>query len=96
MHTWHYTWDCQGKSSIRYVEEYFHRQIGLELKKKSVKRHIWGIALCGAEVWILREEDMTYLGNSEMWCCRRMEKISWTDRVRNEEVLHRGKSRGIS
>jgi hypothetical protein len=23
----------------------------------------------------------------EMWCWRRMEKISWTDRVRNEEVL---------
>jgi hypothetical protein len=23
-----------------------------------------------------------------MWCWRRMEKISWTDRVRNEEVLH--------
>jgi hypothetical protein len=25
-----------------------------------------------------------------MWCWRRME-ISWTDRVRNEEVLHRDK-----
>jgi len=24
-----------------------------------------------------------------MWCWRRMEKISWTDRVRNEEVLLR-------
>ena len=23
-----------------------------------------------------------------MWCYRMMEKISWTDRVRNEEVLH--------
>jgi hypothetical protein len=23
----------------------------------------------------------------EMWCWRRMEKIGWTDRVRNEEVL---------
>jgi hypothetical protein len=23
-----------------------------------------------------------------MWCRRRMEKISWTDRVRNEEVLY--------
>jgi hypothetical protein len=23
-----------------------------------------------------------------MWCWRRMKKISWTDRVRNEEVLH--------
>jgi len=27
----------------------------------------------------------------EMWCWRRMEKISWTDHVRNEEVLRRVK-----
>jgi hypothetical protein len=27
----------------------------------------------------------------EMWYWRRMEKISWTDLVRNEEVLHRVK-----
>ena len=26
-----------------------------------------------------------------MWCQRRMEKISWSDRVRNEEVLQRVK-----
>jgi hypothetical protein len=26
-----------------------------------------------------------------MWCWRRMEKISWTDGVRNEEVLQRVK-----
>ena len=24
-----------------------------------------------------------------MWCRRRLEKISWTNHVRNEEVLHR-------
>jgi hypothetical protein len=28
-----------------------------------------------------------------MWCWRRMEKISWTDHVRNEEVLLRVKER---
>jgi hypothetical protein len=33
---------------------------------------------------------MIILKNIEM-CWRRMEKISWTDRVRNEEVLHRVK-----
>jgi hypothetical protein len=27
----------------------------------------------------------------EMWCWRRMEKIGWTDHVRNEEVLLRVK-----
>ena len=29
------------------------------------------------------------LESFEMWCWRRMEKISWTDHVRNEEVLIR-------
>jgi hypothetical protein len=32
-----------------------------------------------------------YLESFEMWYWRRMEKISWTDHVSNEEVLHRGK-----
>jgi len=31
--------------------------------------------------------DQKHLENFEMWCWR-TEKISWTDRVRNEEVLH--------
>jgi hypothetical protein len=30
-------------------------------------------------------------GKFEMWCSRRMEQISWTDRVRNEQVLYRVK-----
>jgi hypothetical protein len=46
--------------------------------------------LCGAETWALREMDQKYLESFEMWCWRRME-ISWSDRVRNEEVLHRVK-----
>ena len=40
-----------------------------------------------AETWTLRAADQKYLGSSEMWCWRRMEKISWTDHVRNEELL---------
>ena len=32
-----------------------------------------------------------YLESFEMRCCRRVEKISWTDRVRNDEVLRRAK-----
>jgi hypothetical protein len=31
----------------------------------------------------------THLESFEMWCWQRMEKISWTDHVRNEEVLLR-------
>jgi len=47
--------------------------------------------LYGAETWSLRKLDRKYLESFEMWCWRRMEKINWTDRVRNEELLQRVK-----
>jgi hypothetical protein len=69
----------------------FTSKLDLNLSKKLVKCYIWSIALYGAETWTLRKMDQKYLESFEMWRCRRMEKISWTDRVRNEEVLHRVK-----
>jgi hypothetical protein len=59
----------------------------LELRKKLVKCYIWSVALYGAETWTLRAIDQKHLESFEMWCWRRIEYISWTDRVRNEEVL---------
>jgi hypothetical protein len=47
------------------------------------------IALYGAEAWMLWALDQKHLESFEMWCWRRIEKISWTDHVRNEEVLLR-------
>jgi hypothetical protein len=34
---------------------------------------------------------MKHLTSFEMWCWRRMEKISWTDNVKNEDILLRVK-----
>jgi hypothetical protein len=46
---------------------------------------------------VLRAVDQKRLEGFEMWCWRRVEKISWTDHVRNEEVLLRvKKQRNIS
>jgi hypothetical protein len=39
--------------------------------------------------WTLRAVDQKHLESFEMWCWRRIAKISWTDHVRNEEVLLR-------
>ena len=41
----------------------------------------------GAETWTLRAVGKKHLESFETWCWRKMEKISWTDHVRNEEVL---------
>ena len=51
--------------------------------------YIWSMALYGAETWTLRAADQKYLESFEMWCWRKMEKISWIEHVRNEEVLLR-------
>jgi hypothetical protein len=61
--------------------------LDLELRKKLVKCSIWRISLYGAETWTLRAADQRHLESFEMWCWRTMEKISWTDHVRNEEVF---------
>jgi hypothetical protein len=65
--------------------------LDLELRKKLVKCYVWSIALYGAETWTLRAVDQKHLKSFEMWCWRRMEKISWTDHVRNKDVLLRVK-----
>jgi hypothetical protein len=40
---------------------------------------------------VIERATQKHLESFEIWCWRRMEKISWTDHVRNEEVLLRVK-----
>jgi hypothetical protein len=68
----------------------FTSKMGLELRKKLVKCYIWSIALYDAETCTFRVVGQN-LGSFEMWCWRRMVKISWTDHVRNGEALLRVK-----
>ena len=77
------------KASFNKKKTLFTSKLELNLRKKLVKCYIWSMALYGAETWTLRAADRKYLESFEMWCWRRMEKISWTDHVRNEEVLLR-------
>ncbi|PNF29271.1 hypothetical protein B7P43_G08948 [Cryptotermes secundus] len=85
---------CEIKSRIAVAKAAFSKKknlftskLDLNLRKKPVKCYIWSIALYGAETWTLRAVDQKHLESFEMWCWRRMEKISWTDYMRNEEVL---------
>jgi hypothetical protein len=80
-----------AKAAFNKKKILFTSKLDLNLRKELVKCYIWSIALYDAETWTLRKVDQKYLENFEMWCWRRMEKISWIDRVRSEEVLYRVK-----
>jgi hypothetical protein len=82
---------AMAKAAFKKKRALFTSKMDLELRKKLVKRYIWSIDLYGAETWTLRGVDQKHLESFEMWCWTRMEKISWTDHVRNKEVLLRVK-----
>jgi hypothetical protein len=72
-----------AKATLNNKKDLFTRKLDLHLGKKPAKCCHWSIALYGAETWALRKVEQKYLERFEMWCWRRMEKNSWTDRVRN-------------
>jgi hypothetical protein len=87
---------AMAKAAFNKKKTLFTRKLDLNLRKKLVNCYIWSIALYGTETWTLRKVDQKYLESFEKWCWRRMEKISWTDRVRNEEDYTEPTRRGIS
>ena len=61
--------------------------ISKDLKKRMVKALVWSVALYCSETWTLRKDDVKCIQAFEMWIWRKMEKISWTAHVSNEEIL---------
>jgi hypothetical protein len=88
------------KSRIGFAKASFNKKflfasrLDLNLRKKLVKCLIWSIALFGAESWTLRKVVWKYRERFEM-CWQGMGKISWNDRVRNEEFQRVKEERNI-
>jgi len=87
---------AMAKAAFNKKRTPFTSTLDLELRKKLVKCYVWSIALYGAETWTLRAVNQKHVESFEMWCWRRMEKISWTDHVRNEDDCLESRTRGMS
>jgi len=78
---------AMAKAAFMKRGELLRGNISRDLKKRMVKALEWSVALYGSETWTLRKEDIKRIQGFEMWIWRKMEKISWTAHVSNEEVL---------
>jgi hypothetical protein len=76
-----------AKDAFMKRKELLTKRMKRELKKKIIKTVVWSVALYGCETWALRKVDFRRLEALEMWLWRRMEKISWTEKKKNEDVL---------
>ena len=76
-----------GKSAFLAKKILLTSNIGMELKKRIVKSTVWSVMLYGAETWTLTQAEKKRIEAFEMWVWRRMLKISWKEKISNDEVL---------
>ena len=65
------------------------RGINLKTRLRAIKCYIWPTLFYGAETWTTTKSLLSRLDAFEMWVYRRVLKISWTEKITNEEVLRR-------
>ena len=59
-----------------------------QLRYRILTCYITPILLYGSENWTLNKTDIRKIKAAEMWFLRRMEKVKWTEKITNEEVLN--------
>jgi hypothetical protein len=65
------------------------RELSLQLRMRLVRCYVFSVLFYGVESWTLTENTLKRLEAFEMWVYRRMLRVPWVDRVRNEEILGR-------
>ena len=63
------------------------RGITLRTKIRLVKALVFPIVLYGAESWTMRQLERNMIDAFELWCWRRLIRITWTDRKTNVWVI---------
>src|SRR6188508_3042499 len=65
------------------------RNVRFGTKKKIIDCYMFSVLNYGCESWTWNKAVYKKINAFEMWCYRRMLKISWKDRITNAEVLQR-------
>ena len=63
------------------------RGINLKTRLRAIQFYIWPTLFNGAEARTITKYLLSILDAFEMWVYRRVLKISWTEKITNEEVL---------
>ena len=62
----------------------------ISMKTRKIKAYVWPTLLYGCETLTITTRTMTKLQSFEMWAYRKMVKISWREKKRNEVEVTEG------
>ena len=78
-----------AKAAFWQNKEIMRRNVRFSTKKKILNCYVFSVLNYGCECWTWNKATCKKVNAFEMWCYRRMLKISWKDKVTNTEVLSR-------
>ena len=63
------------------------RDITLPTKVCLVKAMVFPVVMCGRESWTVKKAEHRKIDAFELWCWRRLLRVSWTARRSNQSIL---------
>ena len=64
-----------------------NRDITLPTKVRLVKAMVFPVVMYGCESWTLKKAECRRIDAFELWCWRRLLRVSWTTRRSNQSIL---------
>ena len=63
------------------------RDITLPTKVHLVKAMVFPVVMCGCQNWTIKKAEHRRIDAFELWCWRRLLRVSWTGRRSNQSIL---------
>ena len=63
------------------------RDITLSTKVHLVKAMVFAVVMYGCESWTIKRAEVQKIDAFELWCWRRLSRVSWTTRRSNQSIL---------
>ena len=63
------------------------RDITLPTKVRLVKAMVFPVVMCGCESWTIKKAEHRRIDAFELWCWRRLLRVTWTVRRSNQFIL---------
>ena len=63
------------------------REMTLPIIVHQVKAMVFPVVMYGFESWTIKKAEGQRIDAFELWCCRRLLRVSWTARRSNQSIL---------
>ena len=69
------------------------KKLNIETRKRVLKWYVWSVLTYGSECWTISKNMAKRIEAAEMWFLRRMLRIQWVEKLSNEKVLEKARTK---